>query len=473
MRFGEVVSLSEKAPTHSGGAPQAGDALKSEVDKLLACVHCGFCLPACPTYKLLGDENDSPRGRLHLMRAVAEGRLDPVAPAFQLHLERCLGCRACETVCPSGVRYGELLEVARDEVARAGGMRWSVRAMLALFARPGATHAATAVARAVRATGLPALMARLLPSWRWMAGLRLASGMLAASAPWRRVREAGRQLKKSGEVTVAPLSRSHVLERARGGGTDKSVDPPGERAALFLGCVQQGLFGHVNEATARVLAVNDLRTMDVPGQVCCGALHVHGGDLETARTLARTNIDAFTAAEAELVIVNAAGCGAVMKEYNLLLEHDSLYVERARAFAASVLDLSEVLAGRHLCQGAPLSLTITTDVPCHLLHAQGVSDTPAGMLAAVPGLHVVMLRGAEECCGGAGIYGVTHPDLGGQIGADKVAAVIATDADVVVTPNPGCVMQIGAGLATERVRTRALQPVEILDESYRQAGRYR
>lgn len=466
------MSLAEKAPTHLGGGPQAGDALKFEVDKLLTCVHCGFCLPACPTYRLLGDENDSPRGRLHLMRAVAEGRLDPATPAFQLHLERCLGCRACETVCPSGVRYGELLEVARDEVARAGGMRWSVRAMLGLFARPGATRAAMAVARAVRATGLPALMARLLPSWRWMAGLRLASGMLAASARWPGLRDTGRHLEESGEDTVAPLGRGHVLERASGGGTDGSAEPPSERVALFLGCVQQGLFRHVNEATARVLTVNDLCTMDVPGQVCCGALHVHGGDLETARALARANVDAFTAAGAEMVIVNAAGCGAVMKEYDLLLEHDSVYAERARAFAASVRDLSEVLAGRGLCRGAPLSLTITTDAPCHLLHAQGVVQAPAKMLDAVPGLHVVMLRGAEECCGGAGIYGVTHPDLGGQIGADKVAAVIATDADVVVTPNPGCVMQIGAGLATERVRTRTLQPVEILDESYRQAGRY-
>ena len=467
------MNIAEKARTHLGGGPRAGDALKSQVEELLTCVHCGFCLPACPTYTRLGDENDSPRGRLHLMRAVAEGRLDPADPAFRLHLDRCLGCRACETVCPSGVRYGALLEVARDEAARAGGVRWHVRAMLALFARPAATRVAMAVARAVRGTGLPALMTRLLPSWRWMARLRLASSMLAASAPWPGLRGASRHLKKSAKGTIAPPGRGQVSERARSGGTARLANPPSDRVTLFLGCVQQGLFGHVNEATARVLAVNGLRARDVPGQVCCGALHAHGGDLETARALARVNIDAFATAETELVIANAAGCGAIMREYGQLLEHDSAYAERAAAFASSVRDLSEVLAERGPCQGAPLSLTITTDAPCHLLHAQGVAEAPATVLDAVPGLRVVALRGTEECCGGAGIYGVTHPDLGGQIGADKVAAVLATGADAVVTPNPGCVMQIGAGLGMERARARALQPVEVLDESYRRAGRYR
>ena len=463
------MKIAQTSPTRLAGGPRGGDTLEAEMEGLLACVHCGFCLPACPTYTRLGDENDSPRGRLHLMRAVAEGRLDPADPAFRMHLDRCLGCRACETVCPSGVRYGALLEVARTEAARAGGVRWYVRAMLALFAYTPANRLVMAVAKMVRETGLPALLARLLPSWRWVAGLRLASGMLAASAPWPGLREVGRDLEDSGEGTVAPLDRAEVSDRGYGSG----VDPPGGRATLFLGCVQQGLFTHVNEATARVLAVNGLSALDVPGQVCCGALHVHGGDLETARALARSNIEAFAAAQADLVIANAAGCGAVMKEYGHLLEHDPAYAERARAFGASVRDLSEVLAARGPRQGAPLSISITTDLPCHLLHAQGVAEAPASMLHAVPGLRVVPLRGAEECCGGAGIYGVTHPDLGGRIGSDKVAAVVATDADVVVTSNPGCVMQIGSVLGMEDIRVRALQPVEVLDESYRRAGRYR
>ena len=461
----------------AGGAPPRGSAgatLASEQDKLLTCVHCGFCLPVCPTYTRLGDENDSPRGRLHLMRAVAEGRLDAAAPAFRLHIDRCLGCRACETVCPSGVQYGALLELARDEAARAGGVPWYVRAMLALFRRPSATRVAMALARALRGTRLPALTVQLLPSWRWLAGLRLASGMLAASAPWVGVRMAdGSRRGAAGAGARAGSADGDAPARARGGDRARPVGGPGDRAALLLGCVQRGLFGHVNDATVRVLAVNGVRVLDVPGQVCCGALHAHGGDLEGARVLARLNVDAFAAAGVGLVIVNAAGCGAIMKKYGHLLEHDPAYAQRAAALAASVCDLSEVLAELGPRPGAPVGLTVTADAPCHLLHAQGVAEAPGVVLDAIPGLRLVPLGGADECCGGAGIYGLTRRELGGRIGADKVAAVLATRAHAVATGNPGCVMQIGAGLRMARARVGALHPVEVLDESYRRAGRYR
>jgi glycolate oxidase iron-sulfur subunit len=455
------------------GAPSRGSlaaTLQSEQDKLLTCVHCGFCLPACPTYTRLGDENDSPRGRLHLMRGVAEGRLDPASNAFQIHIDRCLGCRACETVCPSGVQYGALLELAREEVVRASGGRWRDRLLLALFSRPGATRVVMALARVLRATGLPALVAWMLPAWGWLAGPRLAAGMLAASAPWRGLRRADRAPAAGGGDGEATADGA-ALARARGGDSGRPVGEAGV-TGLLRGCVQQGLFSHVNDATARVLSANGLQVHEVPEQVCCGALHAHAGDLEGARALARRNVDAFGTAGVNTVVVNAAGCGAVMKEYGHLLEHDRAYAERAATLAAAVRDLSEVLAERGPRPGAPVGLTVTADAPCHQLHAQGVAIAPGMVLDAIPGLRVVPLAGADECCGGAGLYGMTHPDLGGRIGADKVAAVTATGADAVVTGNPGCIMQIGAGLRMARTRTRALHPVELLDESYRRAGRY-
>ena len=445
--------------------------LAAEEDKLLTCVHCGFCLPACPTYTRLGNENDSPRGRLYLMRAVVEGRLDPASTAYQLHINRCVGCRACETVCPAGVQYGALLELAREEAVRAGGSRWHARALLALFARPRATRVAMAMARALRATGLPALVARLLPSWRWMNGPRLAAGMLAASAPWRGLKRAPDQAVP-GAADVPAWADGLALAAARGGDAARPIGPEAVPAAMLLGCVQGGLFRHVNETTRRVLTANAVPVVEAPGQGCCGALHAHGGDLDGARALARVNVDAFMAAEAEVVVVNAAGCGAIMKEYGYLLEHDGVYAERAARLADAVQDVAEVLAERGPRSGRPLGLRITADAPCHLLHAQGVAEAPGTMLGAVPGLAVVPLRAADECCGGAGIYGMTHPELSGRIGADKVAAVAETGAAVVVTGNAGCIMQIGAGLRMTGVRCRALHPVELLDESYRRAGWY-
>jgi glycolate oxidase iron-sulfur subunit len=447
------------------------ETLLAEDDKLLTCVHCGFCLPACPTYIRLGDENDSPRGRLHLMLAVVEGRLAAASPAFQLHIDRCVGCRACETVCPSGVQYGALLELAREEAVRAGGARWHSRLLLAVFARPGLTRVAMMVSRAMRATGLPALLARMLPSWRWLRVPRLAVAMLAASSPWQGLERAS-ATPAAGTSTGAGRGGANSIAAVGGGGGSRGVDEGGA-AALLLGCVQEGLFQHVNEATRRVLSANGVTIVAAAEQGCCGALHAHGGDLEGARALARRNVDAFEAAGAEFVVVNAAGCGAIMKEYGHLLDHDPVYAARAARLAAGARDISEVLADRGPRRGGSIGLTVTADAPCHLLHAQGIMRAPGAVLDAVPGLALVPLRSADECCGGAGIYSITHPDLGGRIGADKVAAVVETQADVVVSGNVGCIMQIGAGLRMAEIACQALHPVELLDESYRRAGLYR
>ncbi len=440
--------------------------LAAEEEKLLACVHCGFCLQACPTYVRLGDEADSPRGRLYLMRAVAEGRLEPDADAFTTHIDRCLGCRACETACPSGVQYGHLLEYARAEIAQTAGHGLATRLFLAVFGSPLLGRLALAGGRLFRATGLASWLVRRVP--RRFGRIRFGLAMLGSTRPWRGLERAG----QAGALPSAPGGPSAAggSPPAPVGRSSAAIDgrPTAQRTvALLTGCVQDGLFRRVNEATAMVLEANGCRIVEVPGQACCGALHAHGGDRERAKALARANIDAFDAAGVEYVVVNAAGCGAAMKEYGELLSDDPPYAERARAFVARVRDVNEFLAELGPRPGAPLPLRVTYDAPCHLHHAQRITRAPLDVLATIPGLELVPLPSADECCGGAGIYGVLHPDLGGRILAGKIEAIRSTGADVVVTPNPGCMMQIGAGLLLEGDDRPVLHPIELLAESYR------
>ena len=423
----------------------------------MSCVHCGFCLPACPTYVRLGDEADSPRGRLYLMRAVVEGRLDPASDAFQTHIDRCLGCRACEPVCPAGVEYGTLLEHAREAAAEARPAGAAARAILWLFSRRKALFAMMALGRLLRATGIPALGARFLPAS--LGRLRLGLGMLASTRRGRAVRRAA--------ASAADAPKSAPAEHGPG-----AHPLAGKRVAVLDGCVQAGLLGHVNDATRRVLEANGMNVVAASGQRCCGALHAHGGDLEGARRLARINVDAMLGAGAEIIAVNAAGCGAQLKEYGTLLADDPDYARRAERVANKARDVSEVLAEAGPRRGAPLPLSATWDAPCHLLHAQRVSEPPLQVLRAIPELELVPLPRADECCGGAGIYGITHPRLGGEIGGDKVDAVLGTGASVVATSNPGCMMQIGGGLRMRGARVEACHPVTLLDESYRAAGLY-
>jgi glycolate oxidase iron-sulfur subunit len=232
------------------------------------------------------------------------------------------------------------------------------------------------------------------------------------------------------------------------------------------------LFARVNDATERVLRANGYEVVEVREQGCCGALHTHGGDVSGARDLARANVETLTSAEVDFVVVNAAGCGAALKDYGHLLEADTPYRETSTALAASTRDISELLAIDDLLVGAPLPIRATYDAACHLCHAQGLREEPRALLQSIPELEVLPLRDEEECCGGAGMYGITHAELGADIGADKVAAVLATGADIVATGNPGCMMQIGAGLLLEGSNVAACHPVELLDESYRRAGFY-
>ncbi|MFI5310293.1 MAG: (Fe-S)-binding protein [Gemmatimonadales bacterium] len=395
------------------------------------CVHCGFCLQACPTYLALEDENDSPRGRIVLMKALAEGTLALDDADAQRHLDRCLGCRGCETACPSGVPYGHLLEATRGRLAERRALPLVVRIILFAFARPALLAVSMWAARLLRWTRVPTLLART-PG---RAGFALA--MLAST---KRERSAHRY--------------------------DRQGDRQGGPVAVLKGCVMEGLFGGINRATERTLAANGYAVEDAPGQRCCGALHAHAGDERTARELAKANIAAFERSGARFVAVNSAGCGATMKDYPNLFRDDPAWHERSTAFSAKVRDISELLAVAGPRAGGFLPLRVVYDAPCHLQHGQRVTSQPLAVLAAIPGLELAPLADSDQCCGGAGIFNLVEPELSSIVLETKVANIARAFADVVATGNPGCLMQIGAGLERAGLPIRSRHPVELLDESY-------
>ncbi len=405
-------------------------------EALDACVHCGFCLQACPTFLATGDEADSPRGRIELMRALEAGELTPDDAAVVVHLDRCLGCRGCEPVCPSGVGYGRGIEAARALLATKRRPAPLARAALWALTTPGPSRIAYTLARALRATGIPSRLA----GW---GRFRFAMGMLAATKP----------------------SDGPTLGRPDGKRRQPPSDSPTVRqsVALFRGCVMDGLFSHVHDATVRTLEVNGYAVREVPGQVCCGALHAHAGLREEARRLARANVAAFGDGD-EPIVVNSAGCGAMLKEYGHL-------VAEAR-FATRVRDVTELLAARGPRPGAPVDAQVAYDPPCHLLHAQRIADEPYRVLAAIPVLRVVSLPDAAQCCGSAGLFTLLEPAMSRAVLAPKLASLRTASPQVVATGNPGCLMQLGAGLAAGGLRATARHPVELLDESYRAAGYY-
>jgi len=417
------------------GSPLAGSPLAHARHGLDACVHCGFCLQACPTYVALGDENDSPRGRLVIMRGLVAGTLSPWDEDVHTHIDRCLGCRACETACPSGVPYGELLEATRATLPANPRHSSAARLVLWLFSRDAWLLAALFAARLLRASGIPALLSRLPGQ------VGFAMAMLAA--------------------TRSPVrSRAYRPEGTGARGT----------VAVLRGCVMHGLYRGTNRATERTLIANDYAVVHAPGQQCCGALHAHAGDLDTARALARANVAALEASEADFVAINAAGCGAMIKAYGALLGDEPAFADRAAVIAERARDVTELLAEAGPARGSSLPfaqrVTVTYDPPCHLMHAQRVTSAPLALLAAVPGIDLVPLADADQCCGSAGIYNLTEPELAAAILAPKVACIVETAASLVATGNPGCLMQIGAGLIRAGSRARTVHPVDLLDASY-------
>jgi len=445
-------------------------AFEGQDDRLLACIHCGFCLPACPTYQLLGDEADSPRGRLHLMRAVAEGRMSGSDPAFITHIDRCLGCRACEPVCPAGVEYGILLEHARETAAASRPQGFLGRALLAVFGNRVFSRFAGVGGRLLRWGGFAGLLARSLPELPALHSARAGLSMVAATRPRN-----GRWRRRSGPSLGAgagPDGHTSPVSGGEGQSSTAVAPSPRGRVGLLSGCVQAGLFGRVAAAATRTLEANGYTSVAVAEGGCCGALHAHSGELSAAREAARRQIQAFEAASVDWVGVDAAGCGAAMKGYGTLLEGDPEWADRARAFAARVRDVSELLAAAGPRPGGCLEVSVAYDPPCHLLHGQGVDTAVRALFDAVPGLELKPVRNAEGCCGGAGIYGITHRELGGAIGGDKVTALAESGAGIVASGNPGCMMQIGGGLLLRGISMEVVHPLELLDASYRTGGFY-
>lgn len=430
-----------RASRAAEGTPACGTGLDPA---FLACVHCGLCTSACPTYLELGSEADSPRGRIHLMRAVAEGRLGWTAEVVR-HIDLCLECRACETACPAGVNYHHLLEQARAELEERGlrpARYWRFLSLMRDHLFPYRTRLEMALAplRLLRALERVApRVTSLLPAF-----LRELAGLVPRLPPafaWRRLPE---------------------TSRARG--------PESLRVGLLAGCVQSVVYGPVNEATVRVLQRNGCTVQVPPRQGCCGALHQHTGAREQAMAMARRNVDAFEAAGVDVIVTNAAGCGSTLKEYGELLAGDPVYSERAAAFSRKVRDVSELLAELPLRPptGALAARVVYHD-PCHLAHGQGVREQPRRLLAAIPGVTLVELPEAEICCGSAGIYNLTEPDMARRLQRRKVEHLAATGAQILATGNPGCMMQLDQGIRHAGLPIRVCHPVELLDEAYRAA----
>jgi len=414
------------APT-TPEAPHAPLTLHGQsVEGVDRCVHCGLCLAYCPTFSELGTEMDSPRGRILLIKSLAEGRIALTDSAIA-HLDLCLGCRACETVCPSGVPYGQLIEAARAEIERQ---------------RPGGP-----LRRLFRWVNF----SLLLPSPRL---LQLAAALALLPASLRHWEPLLPELPPAADR--APLPEVTAAQGARRG-----------RVGLLTGCIQQAVFGPHNRATARVLARNGLEVVAPRAQACCGALHAHAGEHATALTLARRTIEAFEQAQVEQIVVNTSGCGAHMKAYGTLLADDPAWRDRAARFAARVRDVSEILAEQPLRRPLqPVARTVTYHDPCHVVHGQKIRTQPRTLLAQIPGLRVVELKEADWCCGSAGTYNLTQPEMATRLQERKVAHVQATGADAVVTANPGCIIQIAQGLAAKGSPIQVLHIVELLDQAY-------
>jgi len=414
-------------------------------DQIADCVHCGFCLPSCPTYVLWGAEADSPRGRIYLMNEGVNG--EPLSESMVAHFDACLGCMACVPACPSGVKYDRLIEDTRAQVERRfprGPRDRALRtAIFALFPYPRRLRLLRGPLRAYQNTGLRRLVAR--------------SGLLERLGPTLATLESlAPRLRK-----VAPPPR-----RVAARGTRRAV------VGMLTGCVQGAFFPEVNSATVRVLAAEGCDVVIPPGQGCCGALSVHNGRRDEAARFARRLIDTFENTGMDYFVVNAAGCGSSLKDYGELLADDPAYATRAKHFAAKVRDLSEVLvdlgpvAPRH-----PLPRTVAYHDACHLAHAQGIRAQPRALLRGIPGLELREIADPELCCGSAGVWNILNPVPAAELGDRKAANVLATGAELLVTANPGCLMQVAAALRRRGGSIALAHTAQVLDASIRDLGR--
>jgi len=413
------------------------------------CVRCGLCLPTCPTYVETLVETSSPRGRIALIRAVAEERLDLTSPGFMHQMSECLDCRACEAVCPSGVRYGELLEPARTQIVRATAAERDPasrfgRAFLVgtLFSQLWVMRVVATLLRFYQRSGLQ--------------HIARSSGLLRA-------------LRLADLESLAPAMSERFFvaagQRFATAGTRKAT------AFLHAGCVMHVAFADWNEATVRVLQRAGVEVIVPADQGCCGAITIHAGELDRGRELAKRNIAAFERSGADVYVINAAGCGSALKEYGQLFHDDPAWAERAAAFSARVRDVTEYLDAIGLGPGlGPLSAVVTYQDPCHLAHAQRITAPPRRLLAQIPGLEVREMAESSLCCGSAGIYNVTQPEMAGRLGRRKVGHVLDVQPQILATANPGCALQIANGLRAAGADIEVLHVVQLLDRSYAAAG---
>lgn len=423
---------------------------KLDMDEILNCMHCGFCLPTCPTYQQTGLETQSPRGRIALMKGVAEGHL-PIDEEFESNMYACLGCRACETACPAGVRYGHLIEVAR-EVVETGKRDRKKRAfrrnliLNQLFMHPKRMKLAGAALWGLQASGLQKManrtgLARMLP--REIAEMQRAVDQIASPT------------KRGARRAVSRTEASSSTQL---------------RVAIFPGCVMDVMFYETNQAMARLLSKAGCEVVFLEQADCCGALHAHAGEKQSAIELAKRNIAAFERAlereGVDYIVNNAGGCGAALKEYDVWLQDDPEWADRAKAFIAKCKDISEMLAELPPLEFAKrLNVRVTYQDSCHLAHGQGVRNQPRDLIRRIPGVEYVELPHADSCCGSAGIYNITNFDMSMAILDQKMEYVRETSVDLVVTANPGCLLQMKAGMIRSGLerQTRAIHIVDLLD----------
>lgn len=408
-----------------------------ELDK---CIQCGFCLPACPTYRMLGVETESPRGRIHLIEAAAQGRV-PLDARLEEHMYVCLGCRACETACPAGVHFGTIIEAGRAEVGPTGSLlarRVTLAVLRHLMPYPGRLRAAAGLLRLYQRSGAGRLLRRLhlMPKRLGEMEALLPAVPDGAFAP---------------EQEVFP-----------------AIGPRRARVGVLAGCAMSVLFPGSNDATVRVLRRNGCEVVVPREQTCCGALNIHNGERAAAQAMARRNIEGFLSAGVDAVIINAAGCGVASKEYPVLFRDDDPgYVPRAEAFSSLCRDATEFLAELGLAGAlGEIRARATYQDPCHLAHGQGIRRQPRELLRKIPGLELVEMDGADHCCGSAGIYNIVQPGYSRQILEEKMRAVLRTGADLLVAPNPGCLLQLAAGIRAQGIPMEACHVVDLLDRAY-------
>ena len=432
--MGESTAVSEVQ--HSGPS-------QFDLDR---CVHCGLCLNACPTYRELGLEMDSPRGRVYQMVQVANGA--PITPSYIEHIGLCLACRGCESACPSGVPYGRMIEAARahlEEEQKRGRMATGMRQFL---------------------------LGRVIQSRSWLTAVGSVLYLYEASGVKRLVRALGflKLLGPLGDLEQLAPSAEPPFFFSQIGRTFPAEGTRRRRVAFLAGCIANVAFARLNEATIRVLQRNGCEVVVPEGQGCCGALHVHAGMKTEAQNLARRNIDALASGEFDAIITNAAGCGSTLKEYGELLAGDDAYAAKAHAFAGRMRDITEFLASLELNpRMGSVHASVTYQDSCHLAHGQRIRSAPRKLLAAIPGLKLIEMPGADICCGSAGIYNIVQNEMSSAILASKMESVNSTGAQIVATANPGCMLQLESGVRLHGSKQRVMHVVEVLDLAYRNA----